>query len=58
MCHLSDPMYYLDFLGSVTRKALLLFSSVVDDDEQFKIVYEGAAFNTKRGSKSSRLSIV
>lgn len=41
MCHLSDPLYYLEFLGSVTRKALLLFSCI-DDEDEFRIVYEGA----------------
>lgn len=43
MCHLSDPLYYLSFLGSLTKKALFLFSSI-DPDPSFKISYEAANF--------------
>lgn len=42
MCHLSDPLYYLNFLGSLTRRALLLFSSFDDHDGRFRITFEGA----------------
>lgn len=31
MCHLSDPLYYISFLGSITRKALLLHTSVSEE---------------------------
>ncbi|MDD1700435.1 MAG: hypothetical protein LUQ04_06535 [Methanoregula sp.] len=41
MCHLSDPLNYLAFLGSITKKALLLFTSV-DDTDTFQIIYDGA----------------
>jgi hypothetical protein len=41
MCHLSDPLNYLAFLGSITKKALLLFTSV-DDNDTFQIIYDGA----------------
>ncbi len=39
MCHLSDPVYYMNFLGSITKKALLLFSTI-DDHEQMTITYQ------------------
>lgn len=38
MCHLSDPLYFLNFLGSIARKALLVFSTI-DDDKRFRITY-------------------
>jgi len=41
MCHLSDPLNYLTFLGSITKKALLLFTSV-DDTDTYQIIYDGA----------------
>jgi hypothetical protein len=41
MCHLSDPLHYLAFLGSITKKALLLFTAV-DDTENYQITYDGA----------------
>jgi SAM-dependent methyltransferase len=43
MCHLSDPTYYLSFLGSITKKLLFLFSTI-DDDMSYTIRYEGAKF--------------
>lgn len=43
MCHLSDPLYYLDFIGSITKKALLLFSTI-DDEKNFRIIYDGAKY--------------
>lgn len=30
MCHISDPMYYRDFLSEITREALFLFSTFED----------------------------
>ncbi len=41
MCHLSDPLYYLAFLGSITKKALFLFTAV-DNAPVFRITYRGA----------------
>jgi len=41
MCHLSDPLNYLAFLGSITKKALLLFTSV-DNTDIYQIIYDGA----------------
>jgi hypothetical protein len=41
MCHLSDPLHYLAFLGSITTKALLFFSTV-DDTDTYQIIYNGA----------------
>jgi SAM-dependent methyltransferase len=41
MCHLSDPLYHLAFLGSITRRALLLFSAITDEPG-FRITHEGA----------------
>lgn len=41
MCHLSDPLYYLAFLGSITKKALFLFTAV-DTAPGFRITYSGA----------------
>jgi hypothetical protein len=41
MCHLSDPLNYLAFLGSITNKALLLFT-VVDENDNYQITYDGA----------------
>lgn len=38
MCHLSDPTYLLAYLGSLTKKALLLFTAV-DDSSALKITY-------------------
>lgn len=38
MCHLSDPLYYLNFLSSITKKALFLFTSI-DDSKQLRITY-------------------
>lgn len=32
MCHLSDPLNYISFLASITRKALLLHTRVSDED--------------------------
>jgi len=32
MCHLSDPLYYISFLASITRKALLLHTRVSEED--------------------------
>lgn len=43
MCHLSDPTYYLSFLGSITKKLLFLFSSI-DDDPSYTIRFDGAKF--------------
>lgn len=43
MCHLSDPLYYLSFLGSITKKALLLFSSI-ENVKIFRITYDGAKY--------------
>lgn len=39
MLHLSDPLYFLHFLGSVTRKALLFFNKVIRTDE-YLVKYE------------------
>lgn len=47
MCHLSDPLYYLSFLGSVTKKILFLFTSI-DPDPTYKIVYDGANYYYKK----------
>jgi hypothetical protein len=41
MCHLSDPLNYLTFLGSITKKALLLFTTV-DNKDNYQIIYHGA----------------
>lgn len=38
MCHLSDPLYYLNFLGSITREALFLFTTI-DGDKRMRITY-------------------
>ncbi|MFC1918747.1 class I SAM-dependent methyltransferase [Chloroflexota bacterium] len=32
MCHLSDPLYYLSFLASIIRKALLLHTRISEED--------------------------
>lgn len=39
MVHLSDPTYYLEFLGSITKKLLFLYS-IFDDTEELTITYE------------------
>jgi hypothetical protein len=41
MCHLSDPLEYLTFLASITKKALLLFTSI-DEADTYHIIYDGA----------------
>jgi hypothetical protein len=41
MCHLSDPLHYLKFLATITKKVLVLFTSV-DDTETYHIIYDGA----------------
>jgi len=41
MCHLSGPLYYLAFLGSITKKALFLFTAV-DNAPVLRITYQGA----------------
>ncbi len=41
MCHLSDPLDYLTFLASITKKALLLFTSI-DETDEYRIIYDGA----------------
>lgn len=46
MCHLSDPLYYLSFIGKLAKRALFLFSSI-DPDPSFKISYEGANYYYK-----------
>lgn len=38
MCHLSDPLYYLHFLGKLAKRMLLLFSTV-DDHNRLRITY-------------------
>jgi hypothetical protein len=40
MCHLSDPLNYLTFLGSITKKALLLFTTV-DEKDSYQITFDG-----------------
>jgi SAM-dependent methyltransferase len=40
MCHLSDPLNYLSFLGSITKKALLFFSTV-DQTDTYQITFDG-----------------
>jgi len=39
LLHLSDPLYFLHFLGGVTRKALLLFTRAIRTDD-YLIRYE------------------
>lgn len=39
MCHISDPMYYLDFLSSITKRCLFLFSTF-EDTEEMRITYK------------------
>lgn len=41
MCHLSDPLDYINFLGSITNKALLLHTRV--SEENAFIIYLGKA---------------
>lgn len=38
MNHISDPLYFLAFLGKITRKALLLFTGM-GETEQFLVYY-------------------
>lgn len=40
MLHLSDPLYFLNFLSSITKKILFLFTSI-DDNSDFRITYHG-----------------
>ena len=40
MVHLSDPTYYLKFLGSITKKLLFLFTAI-DDNPGYCITYTG-----------------
>ncbi len=40
MLHLSDPTYYLAFLGSITKKLLFLFTAI-DDNPDYRITYHG-----------------
>jgi len=39
MCHISDPLYYLNYLGSITRETLFLFTCI-DDDKRLRITYD------------------
>lgn len=39
MVHLSDPTFYLEFLGSITKKLLFLYSAF-EDTEEMRITYE------------------
>ncbi len=39
MVHLSDPTFYLEFLGSITQKVLFLYSAFEESDE-FRITHE------------------
>lgn len=33
LCHLSDPLQHLGFLGSIARKAIFIWAPVTDDDD-------------------------
>jgi SAM-dependent methyltransferase len=33
LCHLSDPLQHLSFLGSIVRKAIFIWAPVTDDDD-------------------------
>jgi SAM-dependent methyltransferase len=41
MCHLSDPLYHLAFVGGLAKRALFLFSAI-DRRRGFRITFDGA----------------
>lgn len=40
MLHLSDPLYFLHFLASITKRIVLLWT-LIDDSKELKITYRG-----------------
>ena len=42
ICHLSDPLHFLSFLGSIANKAILLWNHVIEDTDELLISYGGA----------------